>query len=162
MQEDIERRTVALMVKAPHLTAQLLARVLGAMARKIQRDMQARKTPQGRQSVAKLMNHPGPKHSMPLDGETQLFDQIAKGFKVDYGFHPKGPGRYLLFFKAGQADAIAACFSEYTKRVMTLEKEQEQGQPSIKKQLEQFRDVAQSRPLERERIREAVRDAHSR
>ena len=31
-------------------------------------------------------------------------------------FIKTAPDKYLLFFKAGQADAITACFSEYSKR----------------------------------------------
>ena len=154
MQEDIERRTIALMVKSTNLTARVLAKVLGAVAHKIQRDIQKNQTPRGRQSVKKLMNHDGPKNSLPLDGDTKLFDRVAKKCGVDYAFYPTGPGQYLLFFKAGQADAITACFAEYTKRAMAMEK----GRPSITKQLEQLGNVAQSRPRERERAREAVRD----
>ena len=33
-------------------------------------------------------------------------------------FIKTGPDKYLLFFKAGQADAITACFSEYSRRVL--------------------------------------------
>lgn len=158
MQEDIERRTIAIIVKAPRLTARVLAVVLGAVAHEIQKGIEQSKTPQGRQSVAKLMNHHGTKNSMPLDGDTRLFDRVAKKCGVDYAFYPTGPGKHLLFFKAGQVDAITACFAEYTKRVAALEK----GRPSITKQLERFGEMAQSRPRERERTREAVRDEHTR
>jgi len=158
LQEDIERRTIAVIVKAPRLTARVLAVVLGAVAHEIQKGIEQSKTPQGRQSVAKLMNHHGTKNSMPLDGDTRLFDRVAKKCGVDYAFYPTGPGKHLLFFKAGQVDAITACFAEYTKRVAALEK----GRPSITKQLERFGEMAQSRPRERERTREAVRDEHTR
>jgi len=57
MQEDIERRTVALSVNATKLTGRTLAKVLAAALRQIQKGHQKRQTPQGRQSVKKLMNH---------------------------------------------------------------------------------------------------------
>ena len=31
-------------------------------------------------------------------------------------FYKTGPDKYLLFFKAGQADAMTACFSEYFQK----------------------------------------------
>jgi len=104
--------------------------------------------------VKKLMNHDGPKSSLPLDGETKLFDRVAKEFKVDYAFYPTGPEKHLLLFKAGQADAITACFSEYSRRVM----ENAQRQPSIKKELEQFENRAKAMPQEHERVKEVLRN----
>ena len=41
----------------------------------------------------------------------KLFDRMARRFHVDYAFYKTGPDKYLLFFKAGQADAITACLS---------------------------------------------------
>ena len=154
MQEDIERRTAAISVSAARLTGRVLAKALTAAAHKIRQEYKENQTPQGRQSVKKLMNHGAATNSLPLDGDTKLFDQVARKYNVDYAFHKTGPGKYLLFFKAGQADAITACFSEYSKRVM----EKSADRPSILKQLRKFTDLIKSRaiePIERERTREA-------
>ncbi len=113
MQEDIERRTVAVSVRATKLTGRVLAKALTAVVRKIQKDLREGQTPQGRQSVKKLMNHGVATNSMPLSGDTKLFDRMARKYNVDYAFHKTGPDKYLLFFKSGQADAITACFAEY-------------------------------------------------
>lgn len=71
MQEDIERRTVALSVNATKLTGRTLAKVLEAALRQIQKSHQKRQTPQGRQSVKKLMNHGVSTNSLDLSGDTQ-------------------------------------------------------------------------------------------
>lgn len=155
MQEDIERKALAISVKTTKLTGRSLAKVLAAALRKIQKEHQKAQAPQGRQSVKKLMNHRVSTSAVPLDGETKLFDRIARKYNVDYAFHKTGPDKYLLFFKAGQADAITAAFSEYTRLVMGRGKNR---RPSILQQLRQFGDKAQSRPREQERKREAVRD----
>lgn len=118
MQEDIERRTVALSVNTGKLTGRLLAKVLAAAVRKIQKSYREGQTPQGRQSVKKLMNHRVSTNALPLDGETRLFDRVARKYNVDYAFYKTGPNKHLLFFKSGQGDAITACFSEYTKLMM--------------------------------------------
>ena len=154
MQEDIERRTVAISISAAKLTGRVLAKALSAIARKIQQECKESQTPHGKQSVKKLMNHGTATNSIPLDGDTKLFDQIARKYNVDYAFHKTGPGKYLLFFKAGQADAITACFSEYSKRVM----ERGTGRPSILQQLKKFAEFIKSKivePQQHERTRQS-------
>lgn len=155
MQEDIERRTVALSVNATKLTGRTLAKVLAAALRQIQKGHQERQTPQGRQSVKKLMNHGVSTNSLDLSGDTKLFDRVARKYNVDYAFHKTGPDKYLLFFKAGQADAITACFGEYTKLVLNRGKSR---RPSILKQLKNFADRERTKPLQKERKREVTRN----
>jgi len=155
MQEDIERRTVAVTITATKLTAKTLAKALAAVMRKIQKEHHKAQAPQGKQSVKKLMNHRVSISALPLDGDTRLFDRIARKYNVDYAFHKTGPKKYLLFFKAGQADAITAAFSEYTKLVLGRAKDK---RPSILEQLKSFGERARTKPREHERKREAARD----
>ena len=153
MQEEIERRTFAISATTTKLTGRTLAIVLQAAMRKIQREQQKAHTPHGRQSVEKLMNHGVNTNSIPLDGDTKLFDRMARKYNVDYAFHKTGPKKYLLFFKAGQADAITACFSEYTKRVMA------RGKHSFKKEFDKTVDMVRAKkPRQHERKREAAHD----
>lgn len=155
MQEDIERRTVALSVNASKLTGRVLAKALACLLHKIQKEVRAGQTPQGRQSVKKLMNHKVSTNTLPLDGETRLFDRVARKYNVDYAFYKTGPNKHLLFFKSGQADAITACFSEYTKLMMNRAKSK---RPSILTQIKDFAEKSRTRPHVQERKREAARD----
>lgn len=155
MQEHIERRTIAVSINAAKLTGRTLAKVVAAVLRKIQKEHRKAQTPQGRQSVKKLMNHRVSTNSLDLSGDTKLFDRVARKYNVDYAFHKTGPNKYLLFFKAGQADAITAAFSEYTKLVMGQGKNR---CPSIIQQLKSFGDKTRSRPREQQRKREATRN----
>ncbi len=155
MQEDIERRAVALSVKTTKLTGRVLAKAFAAVLRKIQKEHRKAQTPQGRQSVKKLMNHRVSTNSLDLSGDTKLFDRVARKYNVDYAFHKTGPDKYLLFFKAGQADAITAAFSDYTKLVMGRGKNR---RPSILQQLKMFREKVQTQPNEQQRKREAVHE----
>ena len=135
--------------------AKAAAKVLAAALRQIQKGHQKRQTPQGRQSVKKLMNHGVSTNSLDLSGDTKLFDRVARKYNVDYAFHKTGPDKYLLFFKAGQADAITACFGEYTKLVLNRGKSRH---PSILKQLKAFADRERTKPRQKERKREVVRN----
>ena len=151
MQEDIERRSVAVSLTASKLTGRALAKALQAAMRKIQQANKNAQTPDGRQTVKKLMNHGVSTNAIPLDGETRLFDHIARKYNVDYAFHKTGPKKYLLFFKAGQADAITQCFAEFTKRAMSKSRK-----PSINKNIERLDEKIRQRPKEREQKREAA------
>jgi hypothetical protein len=152
--QDTDRETLAIAVKASKLTGQTLVKVFQAVMRKIQSDRQHAQTPQGRQSIKTLMNHGTNTSTIPIDGDTRLFDRVARRWNVDYAFHKTGPKKYLLVFKTGQADAITACFSEYTKRILARGK---QG-PSIKVTLDKAAELVRAaKPLERERNREAAR-----
>ena len=91
---------------------------------------------------------------MKYVGAPKDFDRIAKEFHVDYAFHKTGPGHYLLFFKADQADAIQAAFGKYTEKVMG----RSQDRPSILGQLRQFVEQIATRPKQKEQVREAVKE----
>jgi hypothetical protein len=155
LQEDIERRTVALSVNTTKLTGRALATAFSTALRKIHEEQRASRVPKGKQSVKKLMNHCVSTNSLELSGETKLFDRVARKYNVDYAFHKIGPGKYLLFFKAGQADAITAAFSEYTKRVMAKARD---NRPSILKQLRKSVDNERQRPRVQERKRETAHE----
>jgi hypothetical protein len=158
LQEQVDRESIAVTVKAAKLTAGTLAKALGAALRKIQKEHQKAQTPHGKQSVRKLMNHNAPTNTVPVEGDSGLFDKVARKWNVDYAFHKTGPDKYLLLFKAGQADAITACFSEYTALVMNRAKDK---RPPV---MEQFKKAvekaARERPKhkERKREREAARE----
>ena len=67
-----------------------------------------------------------------------------------YAFHKTGPGQYLLFFKADQADAITAAFSRYTEKAMGRGQEK----PSILGQLRRLVKELAAKPRQKERARE--------
>ncbi|MBS5062316.1 MAG: PcfB family protein [Hungatella hathewayi] len=154
MEEDVTRRTVAISVQATKLTGRVLCKAFQKFLAEMQKQRRASLTPHGRQSVKQLMGQGVSSNSIQLKGDARLFDRIARKFNVDYAFHKVGPKDYLLFFKAGQADAITAAFSEYTKRVMARQKDR----PSILGQLRQFGEHIKTRQKEREKTREAVQE----
>ncbi len=152
MQEEVEHRAIAITVSAGKMTARMLAQIFMAVLRRMKREQRTAQTPQGRQSVKKLMNHGVATNSIPLDGDTRLFDRIARKFNVDYAFHKTGPKKYLLLFKAGQADAITQCFAEYSKLVMKKERK-----APVREQMEQAAELVKNKPQERVRKREVSR-----
>ena len=143
-------------MKASKLTARSLAYALRAVGRKIAKEYRASKTPHGKQSVKKLMAHGVATNSIELSGDTKTFDRVARKWNVDYAFYKAGPDKYLLFFKSGQADAITACFSEYSQKVLNQSKSRH---IPIREQLKRAKEQqSKEKPRKRERVKEAVHD----
>lgn len=141
-------------MKASKLTARGLAYVVRAVGRKIAKAHRAKQTPHGKQTVKKLMAHGASTNSLELSGDTKLFDRVARKWNVDYAFYKTGPDKYLLFFKSGQADAMTACFSEYSRKV--LDKSKSRRVP-IREQLKRAADqLAKEKPRQKERVKEAA------
>ena len=86
---------------------------------------------------------------------SKLFDRVARKWNVDYAFYQTEPGKYLLFFKSGQADAMTACFSEYSRKVLDKAKSRQPTIPEQMKQTEQ--QLAKEKPP-KEHIKEVSHD----
>ena len=86
----------------------------------------------------------------------KLFDRMARRFHVDYAFYKTGPDKYLLFFKAGQADAITACFERYSRRLLEQSKS---SRIPIREQLKKAAEqLVKEPPKTQERTKEVVRE----
>lgn len=130
--------------------------MLGAVGRKIRKAYREHQTPHGRQSVKKLMGHGAATNSIELSGDTKAFDRVARKWNVDYAFYKVAPDKHLLFFKSGQADAITACFSEYSKRLL---KRTKSTKAPIREQLKEAADLLARQPShKKERAREAAHE----
>lgn len=146
----MSRSTIAITVRAGKLTARGLAYVLGAAARKIRKAQRAGQAPQGKQSARKLLRHGGDTSGMELPGDPRQFDRVARKWGVDYAIRPVEKGKYLLLFKAKQADAITGCFAEYSRRMLNRSKDR---RVPVREQLKRARALVLQQP-QRHRERE--------
>ena len=91
-----------------------------------------------------------------LSGDAKSFDRVARKWNVDYAFYKTGSDKYLLFFKAGQADAMTACFSEYSRKVLSKAKS---NRVPIREQLQQAADqLSKEKPKQKERAKEVAHE----
>ncbi|WP_207742781.1 PcfB family protein [Intestinimonas butyriciproducens] len=154
--EEVSRSSIAITVRASKLTARGLAYVLGAAARQIRKAQREGNAPHGKQSARKLMRHGGDTSGMELPGDTRLFDRVARRWGVDYAIRPVEKGKYLLLFKAKQADAITGCFQEYSRRVLNRGKDR---RVPIREQFKRAQELVKRRPQrQREREKEVAAD----
>nr|WP_325299245.1 PcfB family protein [uncultured Dysosmobacter sp.] len=127
--------------------------MLRAAARKIRQERQAHKAPHGKQTVRQLMGHGEATSSIPVEAPA-LFDRAARRWNVDYAFYQTEPGKYLLFFKSKQADAITACMSDYSRRVL---KQSRSRRVPILERLHRAQDRVRRQPV-RERTKEVAHE----
>lgn len=153
--EDVSRRTIAVSIKATKLTGRVLAQACLAVGRKIKKMYRARQTPHGKQTVRQLMGHGATTNSIEVESPKD-FDRVARRWNVDYAFYKTGPDKYLLFFKAGQADAITACFERYSRRLLEQSKS---SRIPIREQLKKAAEqLVKEPPKTQERTKEVVRE----
>lgn len=130
--------------------------MLGMVGRKIRKAYRGRQVPHGKQSVRKLMAHGTATNSIELSGDAKSFDRVARKWNVDYAFYKTGPDKYLLFFKAGQADAITACFERYSRGLLEQSKS---SRIPIREQLKKAAEqLVKEPPKTQERTKEVVRE----
>ena len=149
--EEISRSTIAISVRASKLTARGLAYALGEAAKKIHKSQ----APQGKQTVKQLLRHGGEASAIDLPGRAKDFDRVARRWGVDYAIKRVEKGKYLLFFKAKQADAITGCFSEYSRRMMNRGRDRH---VPLREQLKRAQELVRDQPRQKERTKEAERE----
>lgn len=122
------------------------------MGRKIAKEHRKAQTPHGKQSVKKLMGHGGDTNGIEVDAPKR-FDRVARKWGVDYAFRRVDKGRYMLLFKAKQADAITGCFAEYSRKELKRAKAR---RAPIREQLKRAEEQARRQP-QLELAKEAAR-----
>ena len=147
IQEEINKKTVALVISASKMTG----RVLQAAIREYLRQQQKNKNKgyQGKQSGAALSN------IEITNKNIKSFEPVAKKYGLDYALKKDNstkPPKYLVFFKGKDIDVINMAFQEYSQKLL-------REKPSIRKMLSQMRELAKTiNPKDRARRKEQERD----
>ena len=127
MQEEVENRTLTLVVSGTKFTGRLFkAAISKYMAHRREKKLNKQRgrdspvTPKGKQTVKQLIGqNQGVSNIEINDPSIRDFERIARKYGVDYAVkkdRSTSPPKYLIFFKARDADALTAAFSEYTQK----------------------------------------------
>ena len=161
MQEDIEHRSVSLAIRTSKLTAQALKNAISKYLayRKNKRlgiGQAPEIVPQGKQTVKQLIGqNQGVSNIEVTEKNIKSFDRVARKYGVDYAVKKDrsvSPPKYLVFFKARDADALTAAFKEFTAK--TLRKKE---RPSVRTKLTQFREMIKRPVADKTRHKEPQR-----
>lgn len=145
MQEDVENRTVALVINASRLSSQVLRAAILKVLQEIKKSRDhPPKVPRGKQSVKKLIGQNAGVSTIELaDQKVKSFERVARKYGLDFAVKKDNSGekpKFVVFFKGRDADALTAAFTEYTSKVMKQDK-----RPSLLKQLETFKQIVKDR-----------------
>ncbi|RHT68911.1 PcfB family protein [Butyricicoccus sp. AM28-25] len=163
MQEEIENRTVNLAISTTKLTARgiirLAAKGLAYIKRKSHEAALKNKKPDGRQTIQQLIGQNQGVTNIDIS-QTDLkgFEKYARKYGVDYAITKDKsvfPPKYLVFFKARDADAMTAAFNAYSAEVLAKSK-----RPSTLNRLHKLIDAVKSIPTKvtsRDKQREQTR-----
>ena len=153
MQEEVEQRVVTLIVNCTKLTEQELRKALSKLLAQMKTHRQT-KQPHGKMTVKKLAAQNRGLQSVEVtDQNIGSFKKIARKYGIDFApYKAKGQDRYLVFFKAQDADAMTAAFKEYTAKTV-----KQHSRPSVLAKLAQFKELMQSMGVKREKKKELER-----
>ena len=166
MQEEVENRTLTLIVSGTKFTGRLFkAAISKYMAHRREKKLNKQRgrdspvTPKGKQTVKQLIGqNQGVSNIEINDPSIRDFERIARKYGVDYAvsrFRSTSPPKYLIFFKGRDADALTAAFTEYTdKKVKKAEKTE---RPSVLAKLAQFKELLKNTVVDRSRRKELER-----
>ena len=144
MQEEVENRAVSLAVTMTKMTA----RSTVSMAVKVLKYLKNRHTlnrngqlKKGKQKVKHLIRQNQGVSSMELEQSgMKQFDRIARKYGVDYAVRKEKGGektKYILFFKAKDADALTAAMKELTATMLKRKKNEKR---SVSRQIQQYKE----------------------
>ena len=135
MQEEVENKTLTLMINGSKLTGQTLkAAISKFLAHRAEKKRNGPVRHHGKQTVKQLVRQDQGVVSEELsDTNMRQFNRIARKHGVDYAVkrvRGSDPPQFLIFFKGRDAAAINEAFREYAS-----EKVRRASRPSVLKKL---------------------------
>ena len=137
MQEDIENRTVTLMVNSAKFTGRTLKSAIAKVLQHMKDKSNKQVVHHGKQTVKQLIGQDQGVNNIEInDPSIKEFEKIARKYGVDFAVKKvKGEkNKYLVFFKGRDADALTAAFTEYTDKRL-----HQKNRPSVLKILNQLK-----------------------
>lgn len=163
MQDEVESKTLTLIVSGTKFTGRLfktaIAKYLAHRKEKKiqkQREKDTPVIPKGKQTVKQLIGqNQGVSNLEITDPSVKAFERIARKYGVDYAVKKDrscSPPKYLVFFKARDADALTSAFTEYTQK-----KVRKAARPSVLEKLGQFKELVKNTVVDRTKRKELER-----
>ncbi len=163
MQEEVENRTLTLMVNGSKFTGRMFRAAIAkymAHRKEVKHQKQQRRDtaviPHGRQTVKQLIGQNQGVSNIELTAPSiRQFDRIARKYGVDYAIkrdRSNNPSKFLIFFKSRDADALTSAFNEYIGK-----KVKKASRPSVLQRLAHFKELVKNTVVSREKRRELER-----
>lgn len=144
MQEEVENRTVTLVITTSRITASVLKEAMTkylahCKEKHLEKVRAGPVKPCGKQSVKQLVGQNQGVSSIEItDKNIRDFERIARKYGIDFALKKDRSGekpKYLVFFKARDADALTTAFKEYSAKT-----DRRKERPSV---LERLRSMSE-------------------
>jgi len=142
LQDYLDEKTIALVMKGGKLTVDMLMKAIRKALAEMEKQKKNMQTPQGKQTVKQLARqNVGMSNIEITDKNIKSFERVARKYGVDFALKKDGgsPPKWLVFFKARDADALTAAFKEFSAK--SVRKTQK---PSLLAQLNKFKEVVKN------------------
>lgn len=151
MQEEVEHRSVTLAISTAKLTGRTLQAAINKYLAHVKTKNREKRQDSpvihhGKQTVKELIGqNQGVSNIEVTDSNIKSFERVARKYGVDFAVkrdNSVSPPKWLVFFKARDADALTAAFTEFTAKTVKREE-----RPSVLKTLETFKELLKNRVL---------------
>ena len=137
MQEEVENRVVNLAISTTKLTARTVIKAYNVWRQ--QHEKKSHQISHGKQSIKKLIGQNQGVTNIDIS-KTDLkgFEQFARKYGVDYAITKDKsavPPKYMVFFKAKDADVLTAAFTEFSNKKL-----HEKDKPSVIEKLNKLKE----------------------
>ncbi len=154
IQEEIDNKTVALVISTTKMTGRVLQAAIREYLR--QRQKHQNKSYQGKQTIKQLVESGAALSNIEITNKNiKSFEPVAKKYRLDYALKKdksQKPPKYIVFFKGKDIDVINMAFEEYSQKQL-------REKPSIRKALSKMKELAKTiNPKDRARRHEQERD----
>ena len=158
MQDEVNAKVVALMIKGGKISGEVLKKALDKFVEeleKAQKQMSQPKTYRGKQSVKHLVQQNAAISNIEVtDGNIKSFERTANKYGIDFALKKdtsEQPPRYLVFFKGRDVDVMTAAFKEFSAK-----KVKQQEKPSLRQKLS--RENAQTKAQHKAKVKVKTKD----
>lgn len=168
MQEEVNEKTIALCIKGGKITADILKAAMrkylqemekekakSQQKTQVKKDQKTQVVKRGKQSIKSMLDKGSELSNIEItDNNIRSFERVARKYGIDYSLKrdkSTDPPKYLVFFRAKDADVMTAAFKEYSG--ITLQKSKRK---SIKLRLQKAIEKA-AKHREREKTQQKDR-----
>jgi hypothetical protein len=154
LHEETSEKSMTLAARVGRVTAYELKRAVGNLmaelsSGKMNKPGKSGELKHGKQTLNELAKHNAGMSSIELkDPNLRLLNKIMKQNGVDFAPARDGKGKYTLFFKGRDADALTYAFSQYTQKLT-----ERAAKPSIRETLAAMKQAAKDLNDSRDKVK---------
>jgi hypothetical protein len=154
--DQVNEKAVVIIIKAAKLDAKILAKAFQAIMKNGAKFVKKITTPKnmsgkGKQTVKQLVGQGQGVSNIEInDKNIKSFETTARKYGVDFAVKKdtsESPPKWLVFFKARDADALTSAFKEFSTKIANRSKQK----PSVLAALSKYAELVKNQVVDKEK-----------